>query len=107
MAQGQRSNRALVQQASQALEQLKWEVANELGIQVPQGGYMGDVPSRVTGAMGGQMVRRMIAAAEQSLIDEATNNVRSGFQQGFGQAQQPTQQSQNPTQSLQQQAQQQ
>lgn len=103
MARGQRSNRILVQQAANALDQLKFEVAQELGIQVPQGGYMGDVPSRVTGAMGGQMVRRMIAAAEQSLINEAAANVRTGFQQGF----QTQGLQQNTTQALQQQAQQQ
>jgi hypothetical protein len=49
------------------MEQFKWETAAELGIQVPQGGYMGDLPSRVNGAIGGNMVRKMIAAYEQSL----------------------------------------
>lgn len=67
MAQGQRTNRRLVPQAAQALEQFKWETAQELGIQIPQGGYMGDLPSRVNGAIGGNMVRKMIAAYEQSL----------------------------------------
>lgn len=37
MAQGQKRNRALVPQASQALERLKQEVATELGIQNYQG----------------------------------------------------------------------
>lgn len=67
MAQGQNRNRKLIPQASQALEQFKWETASELGIQVPQGGYMGDLPSRVNGAIGGNMVKKMIAAYEQSL----------------------------------------
>lgn len=77
MAQGQRSNQRLVQQAGQALDQLKWEVANELGVQVPDGGYMGDIPSRITGAMGGQMVRRMIRAAQESLANETASQFRS------------------------------
>ena len=104
MAKGQKSNRLLVQQAANALEQMKWEVAQELGIQVPQGGYMGDVPSRITGAMGGEMVRRMISAAEQSLINQSTGNLSSTVQQG---PQTQQQQAVNPTQALQQQAQQQ
>jgi len=49
------------------MAQFKWGTANELGIQVPQGGYMGDLPSRVNGAIGGNMVKKMIAAYEQSL----------------------------------------
>ena len=67
MAQGQKSNRILINQASNAMEQFKWETAAELGIQVPQGGYMGDIPSRVNGAIGGNMIKKMIAAYETSL----------------------------------------
>lgn len=65
MAQGQKTNRKLF--PSQGLEQFKWETAQELGISVPQGGYMGDLPSRVNGAIGGNMVKKMVAAYEQSL----------------------------------------
>ncbi|MGI6542549.1 MAG: small, acid-soluble spore protein, alpha/beta type [Limnochordia bacterium] len=57
--------------AYQALEQLKQEVAGELGIQ-NYTGYLGDLPARINGAVGGHMVRRMIAAAEQSLINQAS-----------------------------------
>jgi len=67
MAQGQKSNQILVPQASQAMEKFKWETASELGVQVPQGGYMGDLPSKVNGAIGGNMVKKMIAIAEQNL----------------------------------------
>lgn len=69
MARGQsRSNNQLViQQAAQALEQLKYEVAQELGIQVPQDGYWGYMATRDTGAVGGHMVRRMVQIAEQQL----------------------------------------
>ncbi|MHB1043798.1 MAG: small, acid-soluble spore protein, alpha/beta type [Eubacteriales bacterium] len=67
MAAGQKSNRILIRQASQAMEDFKWETARELGIQVPPGGYMGDVPSRMNGAIGGNMVKKMIAAYESSL----------------------------------------
>lgn len=67
MALGQKRNRLLLPQAAAAMEQFKWETAQELGIQIPQSGYLGDLPSRVNGAIGGNMVRKMIAAYEQSL----------------------------------------
>ncbi len=67
MAQGQQTNRAVVRGAEQALDQLKLEVANEIGLQVPANGYWGDMPSRQTGAVGGHMVRRLIQMAEQQL----------------------------------------
>jgi len=68
MAQGQRSNRAVVQSARTALDNLKYEVAAEVGVDYEaHGGYGGDIPSRQNGAVGGHMVRRMIELAEQQL----------------------------------------
>ncbi len=67
MAQGQKRNQILIRNASQAMEDFKWETARELGIQVPDSGYMGDLPSRMNGAIGGNMVKKMIAAYENSL----------------------------------------
>lgn len=66
MAEGQKTNRKLIPQAAQAMEQFKYETAAELGIQNYQG-YLGDLPSRMNGAVGGNMVKKMIAAYEQSL----------------------------------------
>ncbi|MFO7265862.1 MAG: alpha/beta-type small acid-soluble spore protein [Limnochordales bacterium] len=82
MAAGQKRNTALVPGAIRALEQLKQEVASELGIPNYQG-YLGDVPARLNGAVGGNMVRRMIAAAEQALIQQTAAAVQAGFQQGL------------------------
>lgn len=100
MAQGQKRNTVLVPQAAQALEQFKYEVSNEIinsgdpqAQQLQQwysgqtGGYGGDIPSRVWGAVGGHMVRRMIAAAEQSLISQTAQQVQTSFRQSL---QQPT-----------------
>jgi len=68
MAQGSNTgNRALVQGAERALDQFKYEIANELGLQGAQDGYWGDIPSRQCGAVGGHMVRKMIEMAEQQL----------------------------------------
>ncbi|HBK85039.1 MAG TPA: acid-soluble spore protein [Firmicutes bacterium] len=61
------SNVPVVPNAKKALDQFKYEVANELGIQVPADGYWGTMTTRDTGSIGGNMVRKMIAMAEQSL----------------------------------------
>lgn len=60
-----------VPQARAALERLKQETASELGITNYQG-YLGDVPSRQNGAVGGHMVRKMIRLAEQQLSGGGT-----------------------------------
>jgi hypothetical protein len=69
MAQGQSrsSNQLVVPQADAAMDQLKYEIAQELGIQVPQDGYWGYMATRDTGAIGGHMVRRMVQIAEEQL----------------------------------------
>lgn len=48
------------------MEQLKYEVAEELGIEIPADGYWGYMATRDCGAIGGHMVRRLIDIA----IDE-------------------------------------
>ncbi|WP_339061888.1 alpha/beta-type small acid-soluble spore protein [Tepidibacillus marianensis] len=69
MAQGQErsSNWLVVPQASQALNQMKFEIAQELGIQIPADGYMGYIASRDNGAIGGNITRRLVQMAEQQL----------------------------------------
>lgn len=71
MAQGQKRNVLVVQQASKALDQLKYEVASELGISTPQDGYWGTMTSRDTGAIGGNITRKLVALAEQQLAGRA------------------------------------
>jgi small acid-soluble spore protein A (major alpha-type SASP) len=61
------SNTLVVPQASQALDQLKYEVAQELGIQIPQDGYYGNMATRDTGAIGGHITRRLVQIAEQAI----------------------------------------
>jgi small acid-soluble spore protein A (major alpha-type SASP) len=68
MAQGSNtSNRAVVPGAERALDQFKYEIAHELGLQGADDGYWGEIPSRQCGAVGGHMVRKMIEMAEQQL----------------------------------------
>ncbi|MDK2932162.1 MAG: hypothetical protein PWR07_2293 [Bacillota bacterium] len=86
MARGQKKNRALVVEAGNALDQWKYEIANEINFPVNQivGGYWGNIPSAQCGAVGGHMVKRMIEAAERSLVEQTAINVRAGFRAGLG-----------------------
>jgi hypothetical protein len=59
-------NQLLVQQARAALEQLKFEVAQDLGIPLDPA-YNGDKETRQMGAIGGNMVRRLVQIAEEIL----------------------------------------
>ena len=52
------SNHVVVPEAKQALNNMKFEIANELGINLKQG-YNGDMPSRQAGYIGGYMVNLM------------------------------------------------
>jgi len=70
MGSGQSRSVLVVPQATQAMEQLKYEVAQELGIQIPQDGYYGYMTSRDTGAIGGHITRRLIQIAEQQLAGQ-------------------------------------
>ncbi|MDI3328019.1 MAG: alpha/beta-type small acid-soluble spore protein [Alicyclobacillaceae bacterium] len=67
MAYGQKRNTPVVPGAHRALDQLKYEVAQELGIQVPSDGYWGTMTTRDTGAIGGNITRKLVALAEQQL----------------------------------------
>lgn len=65
------NNQILVSQARVGLDALKQQAAQQLGISNFTG-YGGDRPSRLNGSVGGQMVKQMIAQAEQSLGGGAT-----------------------------------
>ncbi|MFM1653944.1 small, acid-soluble spore protein, alpha/beta type [Brevibacillus sp. B_LB10_24] len=57
-----RSNRLLVSQANQALDQLKYEIASEFGVQLGA-----DTTSRQNGSVGGEITKRLVSFAEQQL----------------------------------------
>lgn len=79
-----RSNRLLNPQARQALNQMKYEIASQVGIDYnAYGGYLGDIPAREAGRIGGQMVKQMIAAAEQSLISQTVAGAQASFNQAL------------------------
>ncbi|MBU3183112.1 alpha/beta-type small acid-soluble spore protein [Clostridium psychrophilum] len=71
------SRRTLVPEAMGKLEKFKMEVASDMSLDnvVNNNVDMGDVPSNIvnkiknSGNVGGEMVRRMVEAAEKSMVD--------------------------------------
>lgn len=64
------SNTLVVPQATAALDQMKFEVAQELGIAIPQDGYYGNMATRDTGSIGGNITKRLVTIAEQQLAGQ-------------------------------------
>lgn len=60
------SNRKLVPEATDALDRFKYEVASEVGVNLKDG-YNGDISAKDAGKIGGQMVRKLIQQAENSM----------------------------------------
>ncbi len=60
------ANRNLVPEAKDALNKFKMEAATDVGVTLKQG-YNGDLTSKQAGSVGGQMVKRMIENAENSM----------------------------------------
>ncbi len=52
--------------AKAALQKMKYEVASEVGVNLKEG-YNGDLTSRQAGAIGGQMVKKLIERAESNM----------------------------------------
>ena len=60
------ASRPEVPKAQSALNNMKYEIAKELGINFKQG-YNGDLSSRENGYVGGYMVKRLIEQAERQM----------------------------------------
>ena len=60
------SSKLNVPEAKAAMNKFKMEVANELGVNLKQG-YNGDLTSRESGSIGGEMVKQMIMKQEQQM----------------------------------------
>lgn len=67
MANRSRSNQLIVPQATQALNQLKMEAAQQLGVQLSPEGYNGNLTTREAGSIGGYITKRLVQIAEQQL----------------------------------------
>ena len=67
---GSSNNTSTVPEARAALNNMKFEIANELGINLKQG-YNGDLTSREAGYVGGYMVKRLIEQAEHQMAGQS------------------------------------
>ena len=57
------TNNLVVNGAQQALDQMKYEIAQEFGVSLGA-----DTTSRANGSVGGEITKRLVAMAEQSLV---------------------------------------
>ena len=60
------SNKSVVPEAKEALNKFKYEVANEVGVNLKDG-YNGDISAKDAGKIGGQMVKKMIEQSEHNM----------------------------------------
>ena len=60
------ANKSLVPAAKEALNKFKMEAAAEVGVNLKQG-YNGDLTSKQSGSVGGQMVKKMIESYENGM----------------------------------------
>ena len=63
------SNSKLVPEAMDELDKFKYEVASEVGVSL-KNGYNGNISARDAGKIGGNMVRKMIQQAENSMLNK-------------------------------------
>lgn len=62
------SKQSTIPEAKAGLNQFKHEIASEIGVQVPESGYWGNMTSRECGSVGGNMVKKMVESYERNLI---------------------------------------
>ncbi|NMD70764.1 alpha/beta-type small acid-soluble spore protein [Bacillus sp. DNRA2] len=60
MANSNNSNQLLVPGAEQALQQMKYEIATEFGVNLGA-----DTTSRANGSVGGEITKRLVSMAQQ------------------------------------------
>ncbi|MBU4642724.1 alpha/beta-type small acid-soluble spore protein [Bacillus toyonensis] len=62
------TNERLIQGAESAIDQMKYEIAKEFGVQLGP-----DTTSRANGSVGGEITKRLVAMAEQQLGGQSTH----------------------------------
>ncbi|MCM2675292.1 alpha/beta-type small acid-soluble spore protein [Alkalicoccobacillus plakortidis] len=62
MADNKSSNQLVVPGVQQALDQMKYEIASEFGVQLGP-----DSTARANGSVGGEITKRLVQAAEKQL----------------------------------------
>ena len=64
-----KGNKKVVPEAMDSLEKFKYEVANEVGVNL-KNGYNGNISARDAGKIGGNMVRKLIEQAESQMANK-------------------------------------
>lgn len=67
MTNNNNNNRTVVPEAKQALNQMKLEIANELGMADYQQMDKGNLTARQNGYVGGYMTKKLVEMAEQQM----------------------------------------
>ena len=67
MSNNNNNNKTVVPQAKQALNQMKLEIANELGMSNYQQMDKGNLTARENGYVGGYMTKKLVEMAEQQM----------------------------------------
>ena len=67
MSNNNNNNQKVVPQAKQALNQMKLEIANELGMSNYQQVDKGNLTARQNGYVGGYMTKKLVEMAEQQM----------------------------------------
>ena len=62
MANNNSSNQLLVPGAAQAIDQMKYEIASEFGVNLG-----GETTSRANGSVGGEITKRLVSFAQQNM----------------------------------------
>lgn len=66
---GSNRTKKVVPEAQDSLDKFKYEVAAEVGVDL-KNGYNGNMSARDAGKIGGNMVRKLIEQAENSMLNK-------------------------------------
>ena len=69
MAQSNNSNRSVVPGAQNAIDQMKYEIANEFGVNLGP-----DTTARANGSVGGEITKRLVKMGQEQMSRSSYNN---------------------------------
>lgn len=69
MANNTNRTKKVVPEAKDSLDKFKYEVAQEVGVDL-KSGYNGNMSSKDAGKIGGTMVRKLVEQAENSMLNK-------------------------------------
>lgn len=69
----------VIKASHRALDDMKYEIASELGLPVFQGSedYWGEMMTRDAGRVGGQMTKKLVAYAEMALSSPSSSGTQN------------------------------